>query len=489
MAMDNLKPTSQGPRVRFAPSPTGFLHIGGARTALFNWLFARGHNGTFILRIEDTDVARSSADMIEGILEGLTWLGLSWDEGPFFQSQRTAQYAQQALRLLEGGSAYRCFCSPEELAARRALHPPGGPPWKYDRRCRQLSAQDIAERLAQGRPWAVRFGVPQGTTRIQDRVFGEVVVENSNVEDFVLLRSDGLPTYHLSVVTDDVDMNITHVIRGADHLANTSKHILLFEALGAALPEFAHVPLILGPDKKRLSKRHGATSVTAYRDMGLLPDAMVNYLSLLGWSPGGDQEIFSRHEIWTRFELDAIHKSSAVFDLQKLEWMNSQYLQKMPLEDLARLVEPVLHSHGLWKESFETSERGWLLQALDLLRERARTLTDLVEMGRAFFTDSFDYEAQARQKYFRHERLPEALRRLAAEYARLEPFDLQGTEAALRSVAGQMEMKAGDLIGAVRVALTGRGVAPGLFEVMVLLGRQATLSRLERVMVTIGNPK
>ncbi len=325
--------TPSAPRVRFAPSPTGYLHVGGARTALFNWLFARHFGGTFILRIEDTDFERSSEAMVDGILEGMRWIGLDWDEGPFFQSQRLPLYQATAEKLIAAGHAYSCFCTKEELEKRRAEATAAGRPPMYDRRCRSLDRAESERRRQNGQSAAVRFAVPDGSTSWDDAVFGKVEFANAELEDFVLLRSDGIPTYHLSVVADDIDMRLTHIIRGADHISNTPKQILQYRALGADLPTFAHVPLILGPDKTRLSKRHGATSVIAYKDMGIVPEAFRNFLALLGWSPDSrnpqhkDRELFSSSELIRLFSLDGISKSNAVFDNDKLAWFNTEYIR------------------------------------------------------------------------------------------------------------------------------------------------------------------
>src|SRR5271155_3910336 len=322
----------QTPRVRFAPSPTGYLHVGGARTALFNWLFARHTGGTLILRIEDTDFERSSEEMVGGILEGMTWLGLDWDEGPFFQSKRLDLYKTTAEKIIASGNAYPCFCTKEELERRRAEATAAGRPPMYDRRCRRLSAHEVAAKRAAGLTAAIRFAVPEsGSTYFDDAVFGRVEFANSEIEDFVLLRSDGIPTYHVSVVADDMDMRMTHIIRGADHISNTPKQVLQYVALGAELPVFAHVPLILGPDKTRLSKRHGATSVMAYRDEGIVPEAFRNFLALLGWTPqavdGVAREVMSDAELIAAFDLGGVSRSNAVFDRPKLDWFNTEYIR------------------------------------------------------------------------------------------------------------------------------------------------------------------
>ncbi|MFQ5927908.1 MAG: glutamate--tRNA ligase [Terriglobia bacterium] len=474
-------------RVRFAPSPTGYLHVGGARTALFNWLFARQHGGVFILRIEDTDVDRSRPELVEAVLEGLRWLGLDWDEGPYRQSARLASYRELGERLLASGHAYRCYCTPAELEARRAAAEKAGRAWKYDGRCRPAepfgAAGGGAAPAASGqRPAAVRFRVPaEGETAFDDLVYGRVSFAHSELEDFVLLRSDALPTYHLGVVADDLEMRITHVIRGADHLANTPKQILLYQALGAPQPLFAHVPLILGPDRTRLSKRHGATSVTSYRDAGFLPEAFRNFLALLGWSPGDDTELMRTEELIRRFRLEQVSRTNAVFDRDKLEWFNAAYLRGEPLEKILPQVAASLRRQGLWREAWAGAERDWFARAVELLRPRARLLNDFATWARAFFSDQFDYDPAAVKKFLQDERLPELLTQLAVALAGLREWTHDTAEAALRGLAAKAGVKAALLINATRVALTGQRVAPPLFETMVVLGQQRVVQRLRRL--------
>jgi glutamyl-tRNA synthetase len=482
--------TTVRPRVRFAPSPTGYLHVGGARTGLFNWLYARRHGGTFVLRIEDTDVERSSADMVTGILDGLRWLGLDWDEGPevggphapYFQSERLERYRNAATQLVNEGHAYSCYCSPERLREERELAEQRGEAWQYDRACLSLAAERAAELEAAGAPRAIRFKVPAGTTAFDDAVRGRIEFETANIEDFVVQRSDGHPTYHLSVVVDDVDMEITHVIRGDDHISNTPKHVLLFQAFGAPIPRFAHVPLILGSDKKRLSKRHGATSVTEYERQGYLPEAMVNFLALLGWSPGEDRELMLASELIERFSLEGITGGNAVFDTEKLDWMNGQYIARMAIEDLARAVAPFLIEAGLTvPASHEYSHR-----LLELLRPRAKRLTDFVEMARPFLMDTVEYEQEAVDKHLSSGDLGPHVAALVSVLRTVTPFDEPHVEAAVRGSAAERGIKAGALIHATRVAVTGRTTSPGLFEVLVLLGRERTVGRLERLMTFLS---
>ena len=473
------------PRVRFAPSPTGYLHVGGARTALFNWLFARRQGGVFVLRIEDTDVERSSAEMVEGILDGLRWLGLDWDEGPkiggphapYFQSERRERYRAMADRLVASGHAYFCYCTPEELKAKREAAP-GTDVWKYDRTCCALTADAIAARERDRVPRAVRFKVPDGTMRFDDLVHGAIEFDCANIEDFVVLRSDGHPTYQLSVVADDVDMAITQVVRGDDHISNTPKQILLYRALGAEVPQFAHVPLILGPDKKRLSKRHGATSVMEYARQGVLPEAMVNFLALLGWSPGGNQEVFARDELVRVFALDGISGGNAVFNQEKLEWFNQQHIMRLAPEELARRIKPSLEEAGLWRDDYLGDRHAWFFAVLELLKPRAKRLEDFVAHGRFFFADALEYDAAAVEKYLRVSGTSENLAALSAAFADLAAFDASSSESALRATAEMRTVKAASLIHAVRVAVTGRSVSPGLFDVLALIGRDKVRARL-----------
>jgi glutamyl-tRNA synthetase len=472
------------PRVRFAPSPTGYLHVGGARTALFNWLFARHTGGTLILRIEDTDFERSSEEMVEGILEGMRWLGLNWDEGPFYQSKRLALYTATAEKLLASGHAYPCFCTREELEQRRAEATAAGRPPMYDRRCRKLTPEEVSRRKAAGASAAVRFAVPEGgATSFDDAVFGKVEFANQELEDFVLLRSDGIPTYHLSVVADDLDMGLTHIIRGADHISNTPKQVLQYRALGAELPVFAHVPLILGPDKTRLSKRHGATSVISYKQMGIVPEAFRNFLGLLGWSPGSagkdangkDREIFGSEEMIQLFSLEGISKSNAVFDNDKLAWFNTEYIRAYPSEKLLPLIEEEWAKIGF--EPQQPVEK--LLATIDLLKPRARNLKDFAGAFLAYFRDEFEFDPAAVTKFFKDDSLRDLLVELAAHYEAAPEFTEVSTEQVLRAFAEQKGVKAGLLINGSRVALTGQGVAPSLFAVMVALGRETVVRRLK----------
>jgi glutamyl-tRNA synthetase len=476
------------PRLRFAPSPTGYLHVGGARTALFNWLYARRHGGTFVLRIEDTDVERSSTDMVAGILRSMRWLGLEWDEGPdvggphapYFQSERLDRYRAAARRLVETGHAYYCYCKPEVLKARRDEAQARGETWMYDRACRALSAADVAANEAAKLPRAIRFKVPDGRTAFTDLVHGRIEVDHAALEDFVTLRSDGHPTYHLSVVVDDVEMKITHVVRGDDHISNTPKQILLYRAMGSTEPAFAHVPLILGPDKKRLSKRHGATSVEEYEKDGILPEAMVNFLALLGWSPGkGDQEVFTRDELVARFALEGISGGNAVFNPEKLAWFNQQHIQRLSgAEILARLgVE--LAAAGL--ASAVAADPARAARAADLVKPRARKLADIVGQIRPFLVDTIERDPAAVAKHLSAADLAPHLAAWRDRLATVSPFEPATLEAELRALAEARGIKPATLIHATRVAVTGQAVSPGVFEVLELVGRERVLARLEDV--------
>jgi glutamyl-tRNA synthetase len=486
-------PKQQNPnvRVRFAPSPTGYLHVGGARTALFNWLFARKEQGTMILRIEDTDVERNKPELVQGIIDGLTWLGVDWDEGPFYQSQRTDLYQAAGKALLASGNAFLCYCPAERYVGGDHAEEGAGP--AQVRRVVRCSCRDGKPSSPDTKP-AVRFKVPVGgTTKFYDAVFGEREFSNDEIEDFVLLRSGkegedfGQAMYQLSVVVDDIDMRITHVIRGADHISNTPKQVLLYRALGKEPPIFAHVPLILGPDKSRLSKRHGATDVNMYRTEGFLPEAFRNFLSLLGWSPGGDDEFLRTSELLKRFSLEGVSRTNGVFDRAKLEWFNTQYLQKLPIEDLLPEVEKELKRSGLWKEEWASGEgHAWFSKTVDLLRPRIRLLPDFSTWSRAFFSDDFEIDAAAKAKFWKDEKVPTLLSQLAEALAALPEWNHDACDHAARKVAEDGGVKAGLLINATRVAIVGQAVAPPLFDTMVALGQERVVRRLRDAVPKVG---
>jgi glutamyl-tRNA synthetase len=477
-----LNRTTEGVRVRFAPSPTGYLHVGGARTALFNWLFARRQRGTMILRVEDTDAERNKPELVQGIIDALLWLGVDWDEGPFFQSQRLEMYREAAQKCLANGSAFLCHCPAERYAG--GDHAVEGSENTSVRRVVRCSCRDGKPSSPDTKP-AIRFKVPAGKTVFQDAVFGEREFANEEIEDFVLLRSPrgeeaaGMPTYQLSVVVDDVDMRITHVIRGADHLSNTPKQVLLYRALGAEPPMFAHVPLILGADKSRLSKRHGATDVNMYRTEGFLPEAFRNFLVLLGWSAGGDEQFLRTKDLLEKFSLEGVSRTNGVFDRPKLEWFNTQYLQKLPIEDLLPEVQAELKRSGLWKEEWAAGAgHEWFAKTVDLLRPRIRLLPDFSSWSRAFFSDDFTIDPAAKEKFWKDPKVPDLLAKLAEALAALPDWNHDACDHALRGLAETEGVKAGLLINATRVAIVGQAVAPPLFDTMVALGRERVVGRL-----------
>ncbi|OLB02373.1 MAG: glutamate--tRNA ligase [Nitrospirae bacterium 13_2_20CM_62_7] len=466
-------------RVRFAPSPTGYLHIGGVRTALFNWLFARHHRGRFILRIEDTDQSRSTDEAIGAILDGLRWVGLDWDEGPHRQTERLDLYRQHAMTLFEQRQAYWCVCTAEELEARRKEAQARGLPQKYDGRCRDRRITNPSGDAA------LRFKAPQqGETVVEDLIKGQVVFENSLLDDLIILRSNGVPTYNFSVVVDDALMGITHVIRGDDHLTNTPRQIPIFRALGYAVPQFGHLPMILGTDKARLSKRHGATSILAYKEMGYLPEAMVNYLVRLGWSHG-DQEIFTGQELIEKFSLDHVQKSSAVFNPEKLLWVNAEHIKFSEPGRVTALLRPFLDQAGLGAEA-RTKPAGWLEQLVTLFRERARTLAEMATAATPYIKDELAFDEAAVKKLLTPAIVP-ALTKLTDHLAGVSDFSQAELEKVFKHLVEEEGMKMGQLAQPVRVALTGGTASPGLFDVMVLLGRERTLARLKKGIALAGS--
>jgi glutamyl-tRNA synthetase len=463
-------------RTRFAPSPTGYLHIGGARTALFNFLFARHSGGVFVLRVEDTDRERSTAAAMDAILESMHWLGLEWDEGPFYQSQRGDLYRAHAERLLAAGHAYRCYCSVEELEQQRQAAQAAGRKPVYDRRCRARSAPP-----APNAPFTIRFKAPlAGETAVVDAIRGAVIFQNTELDDLIIVRSDGSPTYNFCVVVDDATMAITHNIRGEDHLPNSPKQVLIYQALGYAPPLFAHVPLVLGLDRARLSKRHGATSVLSYREAGYLPQALNNYLVRLGWSHG-DQEIFSHAELIDAFALDALGSSAGVFNPEKLEWVNAQHIKRLSSDELAQVVKPFVTARG-WTPR---GDDAWLARAVATLQERAKTLVELVDLAAYYFTDDVPLDPEAAAKHLGKAN-PDALRELRAALAALPTWTTAAIQEAFESVLGRHQLALGKIAQPVRVALTGGTVSPGIFEVVEVIGRERVLARLDRALPLVG---
>lgn len=459
-------------RVRFAPSPTGFLHIGGVRTALFNWLYARQQQGIFVLRIEDTDQDRSTDESIQAIIEGMKWVGLDWDEGPFRQTERMELYRSHAMQLLEQGKAYWCVCKAEELEARRKEAEAKGLSPRYDGRCRTLGITDPPGDAA------LRFKAPQeGQIVVDDLIKGKITFDNSAADDLIILRSNGYPTYNFSVVVDDALMHITHVIRGDDHLTNTPRQIPIFQALGFPVPQFGHLPMILGSDKSRLSKRHGATSIMAYKEMGYLSEAMVNYLVRLGWSHG-DQELFTRQELIDKFSWKNVQSSPAVFNPEKLLWINAEYIKTTPPGLVAQALVPLLEQAGL-QDQVKAVSSEWLAQLVVLVKERAKTLVEMVDWVRPYFGESALLEEEAARKFLTPAIVP-VLGKLIARFEALPSFSKQVWEESFKKFVEEEGIKMGQIAQPVRVALTGRTASPGLFEVMEVLGRDRTLLRLRQ---------
>ena len=476
------------PRLRFAPSPTGYLHVGGARTALFNWLYAKKHGGQFLLRIEDTDRARSTDESTRAIFDGLGWLGLGWDEEVVYQGASLERHRADAERMLANGTAYRCFCTPDELSQRRAEAEARKESFKYDRRCDRLPADEVTRRAAAGEPFVIRFRVPEGTTAWEDLVHGTITFPNKDIEDFVVLRSDGTPIYNMAVVSDDIAMRITLVMRGDDHISNTPKQIMLYEALGAALPKFAHLPMIHGLDGKKLSKRHGATAVGDYQHLGILPGAMLNFLALLGWSPGGDREVMTMEEMIGLFSADGLQKKAAVFDTKKLEWMNGQHLSRTPAAELEPIVTPAIVEAGLAAGADLAARRDWYLTLLDLLKVRARTIGDIVRQAEPYLRDTITYDADAEAKQWKdREASAEILAAIRDELAKLDGWTAETMEPALRALAEARGLGGGKVFQPLRLALTGLTVSPQIFDVLVLLGRERALSRIDAAVRYLRN--
>ncbi len=467
-------------RVRFAPSPTGALHIGGARTALFNWLFARSQKGKFILRIEDTDRERSTLEANHAIFHGLEWLGLDWDEGPniggahgpYYQTERVDLHRRYARQLVDEGKAYYCFCTPEELKKKREEAEARKEAPRYDGTCRKLSEDEIRRKVGSGSPCVIRFILPPlGETVVQDLVRGKVAFKNELLDDFVILKSDNFPTYNFACVVDDHLMEISHVIRGDDHLSNTPRQLLLYSAFGWASPAFAHIPMILGKDKARMSKRHGATSVIAYRDVGYLPEAMLNYIAKLGWGCG-DQEIFSREELIEKFDLAGVNKSPAVFDMEKLNWLNGQYIRTILPERLVDLCEPLLI------QAYGNRDIAYIAKVVHVFHDRLVLIPEIVTLSAYFFRDDLTYDAAAVEKYFRAGNAKPILAALRERLARVEPFEKAGIEPVFKDLAKEMNVKLGVVIHPCRLALSGRTETPPMYDVVEILGKEKVIQRL-----------
>jgi glutamyl-tRNA synthetase len=467
-------------RTRFAPSPTGYLHIGGARTALFNYLFARHYGGVFLLRIEDTDRQRSTPEAIDAILEAMNWLRLDYDEGPFYQTKRYPRYKEKVQELLATGKAYPCTCTPEELTAKRQLAQKEQRKPAYDGSCRPM--EGVIPALPADKPYTVRFRSPrEGNTVVRDIIKGPVIFENQELDDLIIARSDGTPTYNFCVVVDDVDMRITHIIRGDDHLSNTPRQIQLYQALGESPPAFAHVPLILGTDRTRLSKRHGATSVMAYRDMGYFPEAVINYLVRLAWSYG-DQEIFSRAELIEKFSLESVGKSAGIFNPEKFLWVNFQYLKLRPLSQLAEDIIPFIKAKGY----AGPYDKQWLEKMIATLQERAKTLAELVDSAHFYLSDDIVIDEKAANKFLTAE-VAAPLKHLISKLAALEDYGEPCIEKSFSEVLKEDGLSMGKLAQPVRVALTGSTTSPGIHAVISVLGKERTLRRLSHALATLPN--
>lgn len=475
-------------RVRFAPSPTGYLHIGGARTALFNWLFAHKMGGKLILRIEDTDTERLKEDSVSQILTSLKWLGINWDEGPevggdcgpYYQSERLDIYKKYAEQLLAEGKAYYCFCTPADLEAQREKQRAAKQPFRYARTCRDLSKEEVEKRIAAGESYSVRVKIPlEGTITVHDLIHGDVTFNMDQFDDFVIVKSNGMPTYNFAVVVDDHLMGMTHVLRAEEHLSNTPKQLLIYEALGWEPPKFGHMPMILAPDRSKLSKRHGATSVEEFRSQGYLAEAIVNYLTLLGWGPCDERELFTLNETVDLFELEQMSKKAAIYDTKKLTWMNGQYLSELPLEKILPEAKAFFIKDGLVTEDWFTNHEEYFAKLVDVVRVRVKTLQEVADASTYFFKDITEYDAKGVAKHFK----PESVAILEQCIAAIEAddvYDLATTEAAYNKIAADNDLSLGKVIHPTRLALTGRTVSPGMFDVMVLLGKEKTLDRLHK---------
>ncbi len=475
-------------RVRFAPSPTGYLHIGGARTALFNWLFARKMGGKLILRIEDTDIARLKEDSVSQILTSLKWLGINWDEGPevggdhgpYYQSERFDIYKKYCQQLVDEGKAYYCFCTPEELEAEREKQRQAKQPFRYARTCRDLTPDEVKARIDAGASYSVRLKIPaEGNVVVHDLIHGDVTFNMDQYDDFVIMKSNGIPTYNFAVVIDDHLMGMTHVMRAEEHLSNTPKQLLVYEAFGWEPPKFGHMSMILAPDRSKLSKRHGATSVEEFRSQGYVAEAIVNYLTLLGWGPGDEREMFSLQETVELFELEQMSKKAAVYDTKKLTWMNGQYLSELPLEKILPEVKPFFIKDGYVDEAWFAENEEYFAKLVDTVRVRVKTLQEIADASDYFFKDVESYDEKGVAKHFK----PEAVALLEQCIAAVEADDvysLETTEAAYNKIAADNGLALGKVIHPTRLALTGRTVSPGMFDVMVLLGKKKTLERLHK---------
>jgi glutamyl-tRNA synthetase len=480
---------SKPERLRFAPSPTGDLHVGGARAALFNWLYARKTGGKFLLRIEDTDVERSTEEALNSILDSIKWLGLNWDEEPVRQSQRGELYREAVAKLLANGSAYPCYCTKEELEAEREKARIEKLDYNYSGKCRNLDADTVAKNNAAGMPHTVRFKVPEGETSFEDMVHENKTFQNRTIGDFIVARADGSPVYLLGVAVDDAEMGITLVMRGDDHISNTPKQLMIMKALGYDIPRFAHLPQVLGEDKKKLSKRHGAASVMEYKKLGFYPEAVVNFLAFLGWNPGDEREKMEIGELIESFTIPNISKKSSVFDMKKLEWLNGQFLRERPSEEIFVDVGPLYVNSGFVSEDGLTADRGYIMNVIDLLKVRCRLITDFEAQGGYFFHDPESYDEKGVRKVFMKEGAVECLENLSDAFDAIANFGEQEIEDAIRGLAEKMEVGGGKLIHPTRLAVSGMTGGPGLFEMLALIGKERVVQRMRRAVEYIGAQK
>jgi glutamyl-tRNA synthetase len=474
-------------RVRIAPSPSGYLHIGTARAALFNYLFARHNHGKFLLRIEDTDVERSFKEMVDIIFSSLEWLGLDWDEPPIYQSQRIEEYKKYVERLVESGRAYRCWCTPERLKAMQEDARARKVDYRYDRHCLNLSVDDRDHLMESGASAAVRLKIPEGSTTFHDLILGDLSKENREIDDFIIARSDGRAIYNMAVVVDDHEMRISHVIRGNDHVANTFKQILIYRALDLEPPQFAHLPLILDETRSKMSKRQGASAVTDYEKMGFLKEAVVNFIALLGWSPGGDREIMSLPEMIELFSIEQINPTNAVFDMTKLRWMNGEYIRRTDDNRLVDLIRPFLIEHGLTTNLWINTRWDWMLKFVRLMKERCHLLTEFADNGAYFFVADFAYDPKGAERYFKVPGAKERLERWVDVTADLENYTAANLEQKLRGLAEELKIKPAELIHPLRLALSGVTGGPPLFEMMELIGRDDSTSRIRKALAIWEN--
>jgi len=476
-------------RVRFAPSPTGELHIGGVRTALFNWLFARNQGGKMILRIDDTDQQRSSDKFLQTILDSMEWLGLDWDEGPrkdgefgpYFQTQRLPIYQEEVQKLLDSGKAYYCFCSAEELAKQKERNAQKGLPPRYSGVCRNLSPQEIEEKKKTCRSFVIRLRVPEeGVTVVNDLIRGRVTFENKIFDDFIIVKSDGFPTYNFASAIDDAKMKITHVIRAEEHLSNTPRQQIICRQLGIPIPVYAHVPMILAPDHSKLSKRHGATSVQEYRDMGILPEALINYLALLGWSPGGDREIMTIEEMISLFSLEKVGKNASIYDLKKLTWLNSHYLRTKEKSIIGEMAVPFLQKKKLIFGVQTEEDRKYIEKVVDLVREKVKTLQEIADASEFFFSENFPYDQAEVAKHFGREGAELVIKEIIKALQEVEPFQKETINLKLKNLGKSLNLPLSKINIPARLALTGRTMGPELLEIMVLLGKEKVIERLKK---------